>query len=216
MVVLDDDPGSQRLLRVILERDGARVDTYGDAEPALAAMEESPPDVLVLDWFMSGLDGPDVLRRLRSSPVLQTLYCILVTAQPDETRKVTGLLLGADDFLVKPVAPEELQARVRVGLRIRHMERNFNLLTLAATLGHEINNPLTGVLGYLEVLEDALQRGDGARARTAAGRVRSSAEKIRDVVRRLAELKSAPLRRYSTGRFMIDLEKRPSHPPERP
>jgi signal transduction histidine kinase len=90
-------------------------------------------------------------------------------------------------------------------VRIRRIEQQFSLLTMAATLGHEINNPLTGVLGYLDFLEDSLREGDTAKSFEHVKRVRQSAERIREVVKQLMRLKKPRIKRYSTGRFTLDL-----------
>jgi len=205
VVVVDDDEASLRLLGAILERDGCEVRSHRDATAAYDDMRRAPPDVLVADWVMPEVDGPELLRKVRATPDLQATYCVLVTAHDFRGKKVAGLLLGADDYLAKPVSETELVARVRVGVRVRRLERSASLLAMAATLGHEINNPLTGVLGYVELLRGHLKKGETARAEDAAVRIQASAERIRDVVKRLLALRDPRLKRYSTGKFMLDL-----------
>jgi DNA-binding response OmpR family regulator len=216
VVLVDDDGTALRVLGDILVDDGCVVRSYPDSRSALAAMAKEPPDVLVADWLMPGMDGPDLLREVRSSSTLRGTYCVLVTAHDGEGKKVEGLLAGADDYLAKPVSPAELLARVRVGLRVRRLERQSMMLAVAATLGHEINNPLTGVLGYLELVRVHVRSGDRERTLADIERIEKAAERIRAVVARLLELEDPRLKPYLPGTMMIDLEKGgpPVPPPE--
>ena len=114
ILVVDDDPRMQRLLRANLERAGYRVDVAGDGAAALDRIDLAPPDLLVLDVMMPVMDGLTCLARLRE---FSDLPVILLTAKGEERDKVQGLDLGADDYLTKPFGPAELLARVRAALR---------------------------------------------------------------------------------------------------
>jgi len=118
ILVVDDDPPIRRMLDRTLAAEGYRIETAGDGGEALAAVERSTPDLVVLDVAMPGLDGLAVCRRIRgkglSTPVL------LLTARDEVGERVAGLDAGADDYLVKPFATEELLARVRALLRRGH------------------------------------------------------------------------------------------------
>ncbi len=116
ILVVDDDPRMQRLLRANLERAGYRVDTAADGAAALDRMEIEAPDLILLDVMMPVMDGLTCLGRLRA---FSDLPVILLTAKGEERDKVQGLDLGADDYLTKPFGPAELLARVRVALRRR-------------------------------------------------------------------------------------------------
>lgn len=207
IVLVDDDSTSLHMLESMLREAGYEVDAYPGPGPALKAMNAVPPDVLVADWLMPVMDGPEFLREVRASPVLRGTYCVLVTAFDAEGKKVEGLLAGADDYIAKPVSQAELIARVRVGLRVRRLERQSMMLAVAATLGHEINNPLTAVLGYLEMVRTHLGKGDAAKALEDLGRIEKAAERIRKVVARLLELDDPRMKPYLPGSFMLDLEK---------
>jgi two-component system response regulator MprA len=115
IMVVDDDAPIRRMLVRTLTAEGFEVTASPDGGSALAAIEESAPDMLVLDVSMPGLDGLDVCRRVRAKglgfPVL------LLTARDAVAERVAGLEAGADDYLVKPFAPEELVARIRALLR---------------------------------------------------------------------------------------------------
>ena len=115
VLVVDDDAPVRRMLERTLRAEGYEVRAAPDGGAALAAVERSVPDLVVLDVAMAGLDGLAVARRLRgkqlSTPIL------LLTARDGVADRVAGLDAGADDYLVKPFAPEELLARVRALLR---------------------------------------------------------------------------------------------------
>jgi two-component system alkaline phosphatase synthesis response regulator PhoP len=114
VLVVDDEPKIVELVGDYLRRAGFSVTTAADGEGAVASARARPPDLVVLDLGLPGLDGLDVARDLRrTSPV----PIIMLTARREETDRVLGLELGADDYLVKPFSPRELLARVRAVLR---------------------------------------------------------------------------------------------------
>jgi len=204
VVVVDDDEASLRIIETYLLQDGCEVRCFQDPAAALESMKRTPPDVLVSDWLMKGMDGPDLMKAVRASTSLQGTYCILVTAHDSRGKKVAGLLVGADDYLAKPISEMELLARIRVGLRIRRLERQAMMAAMAATLGHEVNNPLTGVLGYLDVARNHLKAGRTAEALEAIGRIEEAAEKIRRVVAALLENQDPRLRGVLPGSSVIE------------
>jgi two-component system response regulator MprA len=115
VLVVDDDPPIRRMLERTLAAEGYNVKTAADGGAALAAIERSMPDLVVLDVAMQGLDGLAVCRRLRNAGL--ALPILLLTARDAVPERVAGLDAGADDYLVKPFAAEELLARVRALLR---------------------------------------------------------------------------------------------------
>ncbi len=114
ILVVDDEPKIVRQVREYLEQGGFRVLEAGDGKSALAAARTSRPDLVVLDLNLPQLDGLDVTRALRRDSDVPIL---MLTARADETDRLIGLELGADDYLTKPFSPRELVARVRVILR---------------------------------------------------------------------------------------------------
>lgn len=114
VLVVDDEESVRDLVSRYLERDGFAVAAAEDGGTALDAARRLRPDLIVLDVMLPGLDGIEVLRRLRE---WSDAYVILLTARSDETDKVLGLGVGADDYLTKPFSPRELVARVKAVLR---------------------------------------------------------------------------------------------------
>ncbi len=117
ILVVDDDPRLAASLRRALVFAGHRVRVVGDGPAALAAIQATPPDLVVLDRMLPGIDGVEVCRRLRAAG--DDLPVLMLTARDTVEDRVDGLDAGADDYLVKPFAYEELMARVRTLLRRR-------------------------------------------------------------------------------------------------
>ena len=114
ILVVDDEKEIVKLARDYLERAGFRVLSAGDGTTALAAARSEQPDLVVLDLNLPGLDGLDVCRTLRKE---SEVAIIMLTARVEETDRLIGLELGADDYITKPFSPRELVARVRAVLR---------------------------------------------------------------------------------------------------
>jgi two-component system alkaline phosphatase synthesis response regulator PhoP len=117
ILVVDDEPGIVTIVRDYLDRAGFRVLTAGDGETALRLARTERPSLVLLDLMLPGLDGLDVTRALRQDPSTNGLPLIMLTARVDETDRVAGLELGADDYITKPFSPREVVARVRAVLR---------------------------------------------------------------------------------------------------
>jgi two-component system response regulator MprA len=115
LLVVDDDPGVREALALVLDLDGFEVSTAADGREAIRALSQTAPDAVILDVLMPGVDGLEVCRRMRATgdrtPVL------MLTARSEIAERVAGLEAGADDYLVKPFAREELIARLRALLR---------------------------------------------------------------------------------------------------
>ncbi|MFI5492329.1 response regulator transcription factor [Actinoplanes sp. NPDC051859] len=114
VLVAEDDLRQAEVLRRYLEAEGHRADVVHDGRTALERARQSPPDLLVLDVSMPGLDGLNVCRMLRQE---SDLLVLMLTARSTEDDLLLGLELGADDYLTKPYSPRELMARVRTLLR---------------------------------------------------------------------------------------------------
>lgn len=125
VLVVDDEPQILRALRVGLVARGYDVEVAADGEAALTAAAAQPPDVVVLDLMLPGIDGLEVCRRLREWTLVPI---IVLSAKGEEREKVKALDLGADDYLTKPFGLDELLARVRVALR--HASRAHSVASL--------------------------------------------------------------------------------------
>ncbi|NQT04853.1 MAG: response regulator transcription factor [Dehalococcoidia bacterium] len=123
VLVVDDDVKTVELVKLYLHRDGYRVLTAYDGVEALRQAREGHPDLIVLDIMLPGIDGLEVCRTLRNE---SEVPIIMLTARTTDQDKLTGLSLGADDYMTKPFSPRELAARVRAVLRRLPGERGPN------------------------------------------------------------------------------------------
>jgi two-component system OmpR family response regulator len=114
VLIVDDEKRIREVVEYALQKDGFRVSSAADGPSALSAMDRDPPDLVVLDVMLPGLDGLSVCRKIRTQRQTPILF---LSARADEVDRIVGLELGGDDYLVKPFSPRELVARVRAVLR---------------------------------------------------------------------------------------------------
>jgi len=117
ILVIEDDGDIRELLSFSLGKEGMAVALAGDAEAGIASIAASLPDCVVLDVMLPGMDGLETLRRMKADARMRRVPVILATARGEETDVVTGLELGAEDYVVKPYSPKVLAARIRAALR---------------------------------------------------------------------------------------------------
>jgi len=117
ILVVDDEPDITALVAYHLAKAGFRVSTANTGPDALKAAREERPDIVILDLMLPGVSGYDVLTELRHRDETRDVGVILLTARREETDRIRGLSLGADDYLTKPFSPQELSLRVRALLR---------------------------------------------------------------------------------------------------
>lgn len=129
VLVVDDERALRHLLKVYLAKEGFQVLEASDGEQALAIHDEGGADIAVVDVMLPGIDGFEVVRRLRAR---SNIPIILLTARGEETSRVAGLEIGADDYVVKPFSAPEVVARVRAHLR---RERDFSEPTSVLRIG---------------------------------------------------------------------------------
>lgn len=116
--VVDDDETIRLIVMRYLAKEGYEVQGFGDGESVLAAYANQPPDMLILDIMMPGIDGLEVCRKIRAE---SQIPIIMVSAKDDEVDRIVGLELGSDDYLSKPFSPRELLARVKTVFRRFHV-----------------------------------------------------------------------------------------------
>jgi two-component system cell cycle response regulator len=126
VLVVDDEAGNRELLEAILTEDGYRVEQAENGAGALAQATSAPPDLILLDLMMPGMNGFEVCQRLKHDPVTASVPVIVVTALGQIHSKEAALASGADDFLTKPVGIEDLLARVRAMLKVRRIRQDLD------------------------------------------------------------------------------------------
>lgn len=125
ILIVDDDPAIQLLLKRTLTNRGYEVSVASDGAEGLAMAKELTPALMICDWVMPRMNGIEVCSRIKSIPELSTTFFILLTSKGSVEDRVEGLDAGADDFLCKPIEMFELQARVRSGLRLHQLSSDL-------------------------------------------------------------------------------------------
>jgi len=148
VLVVDDSRAQRRVVAVSLARQGFDVVEAGSGEEALEIMRAAPVDLVLSDWMMPGMDGLELCRQVRALAQEGYVYFILLTSKSEKGAVAHGLDVGADDFLTKPVSPDELRARIHAGDRILKMTRELR----------EKNRLITATFNEMSALYDALDR----------------------------------------------------------
>jgi len=117
ILVVEDDHDIRDMLVFSLEKAGFAVVDTEDAEQAMAKLGGILPDMMLVDWMLPGMDGPEFVRRVRQDELTQSIPVIMLTARGDETDKLRGFENGIDDYVTKPFSPKELVARMKALLR---------------------------------------------------------------------------------------------------
>jgi sigma-B regulation protein RsbU (phosphoserine phosphatase) len=125
ILVIDDDRATQILLKRILEKQGYKVIVVNNGDEGIVKALDCHPALIICDWIMPGLNGLEVCHRIKNDPHLSTTFFILLTSLDSVADRVQGLDTGADDFITKPIEQNELQARVRAGLRLHQLSRDL-------------------------------------------------------------------------------------------
>lgn len=126
VLIAEDDPMFRKILQSRLESWGYHVTVAEDGTQAWSILQKShPPELLIIDWVMPGIDGMELCRRIRSRQGASYQYILVVTAKDDRQDIVRGLEAGADDYLTKPFDKGELRARLRVGTRILTLQEDL-------------------------------------------------------------------------------------------
>jgi signal transduction histidine kinase len=158
ILVVDDIPDNCFLIQALLQQEGYRIDIANSGAAALAYIEQSPPDLLLLDVMMPEIDGYEVTRRIRQNDKLPFLPILLITAH-DQPSVVEGLDIGADEFIRKPVEFDELVARVRSLLRLKHSVDERDQIArqredFVSRLTHDLRTPLVAADRMLTLFQE--------------------------------------------------------------
>jgi two-component system, OmpR family, phosphate regulon response regulator PhoB len=117
ILAVDDEPAVGEMLRFILEQDGFQIDYAENATQAISQIKKNPPDLILLDWMLPGMSGIELAERLKKDHETKLIPIIMLTAKGEEDDKVSGLDIGAEDYVTKPFSARELLARIRTILR---------------------------------------------------------------------------------------------------
>jgi two-component system, sensor histidine kinase and response regulator len=158
VLAVDDTPDNLFLIKAILGDEGYKVNVAKDGIDALNKITQSPPDLILLDIMMPGMDGYEVTQRIRQNPALPYIPILLITAH-EQSSVVEGLDAGADDFIRKPFDTDELLARVRSLLRLKHSiddreEMSKQREDFVSRLTHDLRTPLVAADRMLHLFQE--------------------------------------------------------------
>jgi DNA-binding response OmpR family regulator len=204
ILVVDDNEANRDMLRRQLEKQQHEVSTAADGFDALAQMRESRFDIVLLDLMMPGMDGFEVLQKVKRDPAMSRTAVILVSALDEMDAVAHSIEAGAEDYLFKPVNPTLLRARIQSTLEkqrteeaISRQQRFESIGMLAAGIAHDFNNLLTGIIGHAQLLQSVLRDPED----------REMADSILQAGERAAELTRQLLAYSGKGMFqMQDLD----------
>jgi two-component system phosphate regulon response regulator PhoB len=142
ILIVEDEADIQELIAYNLQKAGHEAVRAQSAERALEVIRESLPHLVIIDWMLPGINGIELARRLRSDKRTSDIPLIIVTARGSEEDKLTGLDIGADDYMTKPFSPRELNARVKAVLRRRAPQATDDLVEVQGLVldpgGHRV------------------------------------------------------------------------------
>ncbi|MBE9007363.1 hybrid sensor histidine kinase/response regulator [Fortiea sp. LEGE XX443] len=158
ILAVDDTKDNLILVQTILESEGYQIDLVSNGKSALQHVEQSPPDLILLDVMMPGMDGYEVTRRIRQNPAIKSYIPILLITAFHESSVVEGLDAGADDFIRKPFDTDELLARVRSLMRLKHSLDEQQKMTrqredFVSRLTHDLRTPLVAADRMLDLFQ---------------------------------------------------------------
>ncbi len=202
ILVVDDQPINVKLLQRKLERQGMQVSIACNGKEALEAVEQTPPDLILLDVMMPEMDGIETCAHLKSNPKTETIPVIFITAKTSKQGKLEGLGVGAVDYITKPIDLDETLARVNTQLRLQEMFReNLELQQRlsesrrAAAVGaitegiaHNLNNLLGVVVGYLDLIKVGLDNPE--RIKRSVDLMDSAINRMTNIIRQLSSIAS--------------------------
>lgn len=172
-----------------------QVEEAREGDAGLAAARRTTPDLIVSDVMMPGMDGYELCRRLRADPVLAAVPVILLTARAGSEAIVEGLEVGADDYVVKPFALRELEARIAAHLRAKEVERQLHeresrlvaIGQMTSSVVHDLRNPLTLLKGYTDLAHRLAVRGGETVIAEELEQVQAASDRLRRMIEEILD-----------------------------
>jgi signal transduction histidine kinase len=195
LLLVEDNADLRSFLAARLAR-RYRVETASDGAAGLDVARRVRPDLVVTDVMMAGMDGFELCRRLKADPAFAATPVILLTARAGSDAVAEGLDAGADDYVVKPFALRELEARIAAHLRAREIERQLHeresrlaaIGQMTGSVVHDLRNPLTLIKGYADLAHAlALRGGDAATIARELETVRSESDRLRRMIEEILD-----------------------------
>ncbi|MCK9211165.1 MAG: response regulator [Ignavibacteriaceae bacterium] len=213
ILLVEDEKDTRFILERLLTKNNYEVLSAKDGSEALKLLENYLPKAILADWTMPVMDGIELCKILKKDEKFKTIYFIVLTARASLKDRITGLDIGADDFLVKPIENQELLARIRSGVRIfnlqnelKNLEHNKAIIEMACTIGHKINNPLSSLLISVKNIETELLELHQSKFSEDLMIITQSIDRIKTLTESLVNIQKPTIIDYSSGSKMIDIK----------
>lgn len=213
ILVVEDERDTRFILEKLLTKNNFEVITANNGQEALQLLETFTPKVILADWTMPIMDGLELCNQIKNSEKLKIIYYIILTARTSLRDRVTGLDVGADDFLMKPIENQELVARIRSGIRIFNLQRELKtiehskaVVELACTIGHKINNPLSSLKIAMNNLKESVPAKTSDHIEEDFEIMQQAVERIQTFVQQLTHLENPEIINYTDDSKMIKLD----------
>lgn len=217
ILLAEDEPVTRRLIEQIASDSGHEVTAVGDGEAALATFMAERPPIVMLDWRMPKVDGLEVCRQVRATPDGRWAFILMLTGRDAPEDVVRAIDAGVDDYLIKPIPPGHLHARLLIAERRiaadaarRAAERELEdarwragVAETLAAMQHELNNPLAALLATLELATD--ERATPQEQLEALPQALRQTRRMVDIMRRISQLRQHRSIDYVAGVKMLDM-----------
>ncbi len=213
ILVVEDERDTRFILEKLLTKNNFEVLTANNGQEALVALETFEPKVILADWTMPIMDGLELCNQIKNNEKFKIIYYIILTARTSLRDRVTGLDVGADDFLMKPIENQELIARIKSGIRIFNLQRELKsiehskaIIELACTIGHKINNPLSSLKLALNDLKENISDKGSEQTDEDFQIIQQAIERIQTFVQQLTRLENPEIINYTDQSKMIKFD----------
>lgn len=213
ILVVEDERDTRFILEKLLTKNSFEVMSANNGQEALKILETFEPKVILADWTMPIMDGLELCNSVKRNEKLKMIYYIILTARTSLRDRVTGLDVGADDFLMKPIENQELVARIKSGIRIFNLQKELKaiehskaVIELACTIGHKINNPLSSLKIAMSNLEETVNEKEPDSSLEDFEIMKQAVERIQTFVNQLTKLENPEVINYTDNSKMIKFD----------
>ena len=208
ILIVDDVPANLKVLTSMLTEQGYQVRPAINGQVALTAVRETPPDLILLDIVMPGMDGYEVCERLKADEQTRDIPIIFISALDATGDKVNAFTAGGVDYVPKPFQVEEVLARINTHLTLRNLQRSLQeqiaeLDAFAHTVAHDLKNPLTAIIGYSDLLSNHVSELEPEKLETVGHSVHQAAYRAVNIIEELLLL--AGVRKRNVELMPLDM-----------
>lgn len=213
VLIVEDEKDTSFILDKLLTKNGYEVIMAHNGQEALEVLKDYLPKIILADWTMPVMDGLELCNILKADEKYKLIYFLMLTARASLKDRITGLDVGADDFLVKPIENQELLARIRTGIRIHNLQNELKniehdkaVVEMACTIGHKINNPLSSLIMSVQNLQEELEHQAKKSFKEDLIVIKESIDRIKVLANDLIHLQNPEMTDYTDTNKMLKLD----------